>query len=249
MPHELESPDGLAENWDELYLARGADEVPRHRPLLTGDVFENVQVQAPRAEPRTKAVIIIQHPCAMRNDGVELTDSLLVAEVRRYPVLPPDRWATTGRIMPLPNLLPEVASSRANQAALFTKTYHVHPLDLTKRLACLSLRGVNLLLQRWVYHSSRVVVPSWNFNDVVSPVYEEADLIEEWAETAMSAGRDLNEAWLDANAWLDEDDGGRTRRKALEDPQKRSTIRRRARDVAATWRRPMEDRTDAPEAA
>lgn len=238
MPHELEAPNGLAADWDRLYLARGADEVVAHRPLFTGDVFKSVRVRPPRGEPKTKNVMVIQHPCAMRADGVELTESLLVAEARRWTVLVPEKWNTNGKIMPLPSLLADSTSSKCNQAAVFDRTYHAHPEDLGDRIACLSLRGVNLLLQRWVYHSSRVIVPSSDFNSVVSPAYEEADIVEEWSTTATEAGRTTREARYDANTWLDVEDGGRTRRKALEDPQQRSTIRRHARCAAATWRAP-----------
>ena len=99
--------------------------------------------------------MIIQHPCAMRPNGVDLASSILVAEVHRFPVLPPDKSSGNGKLTPLPDLLAGVTSGRRNQAAFFDDTYHVHPLDLTTRIACLSLRGVNLLLQRWVYHGGR----------------------------------------------------------------------------------------------
>lgn len=194
MAHDLEASNGDSTDWDVLYLARGAGEVVAHRPFFTGDVFTGVTVQPPRAEPKTKTVMIIQHPCAMRPTGVELDTSILVAEVRRFAVLPPERWNTNGKLMPLPDVLPEVTSGRRHQAALFDNTFHVHPDDLTDRIVCLSLRGVNLLLQRWVYHSSRVVVPSFDLNTAVSPVYEEADLVEEWCESATETGRSVAEA-------------------------------------------------------
>lgn len=239
MPRNLEAPSDNSDDWDLLYLARGDDEVVDHRPFLTGDVFAGVTVQAPRSDLKTKDVMIIQHPCAMRPNGVDLTSSILVAEVHRFPVLPPDKWSGSGKLMPLPDLLTDVASGRRNQAAFFDDTYHVHPSDLTKRIACLSLRGVNLLLQRWVYHSSRVIVPSFDFDSAITPVYEQADIIEEWCEIAMDAGRTLEEANHDAHAWLREVERGRTREKALEEPQLRSLIRRGARAAAATWRSPF----------
>jgi len=238
MPRNLEPPNDNSDDWDVLYLARGDDEVVGHRPFLTGDVFSDVTVRKPRSDPKTKDVIVIQHPCAMRPNGVDLANSLLVAEVHRFPVLPPDKWSGSGKLMPLPDLLTGVISGRKNQAAFFDDTYHVHPLDLTERIACLSLRGVNLLLQRWVYHSSRVIVPSFDFNSAVTPVYEQADIIEEWCEIAMGVGRTLDEANHDAHAWLREMDQGRTREKALEDPQLRPLIRRGARTAASKWRAP-----------
>jgi hypothetical protein len=174
----------------------------------------------------------------MRPDGITLSNSILVAEVHKFPVLPPDKWHTNGKLMPLPDLLVDVTSNRRHQAAFFDKTFHVHPLDLTGRIACLSPRGANLLLQRWVYHSSRVIVPSFDFDAVVSPVYEQADIIEEWCGIAMEAGRTIEEASRDAHAWLREIDGGITRERALQDPQRRALVRRQARTAAATWHAP-----------
>ena len=106
------------------------------------------------------------------------------------------------------------------------------------RVACLSPRGVNLLLQRWVYHSSRVIVPSSDFNTAVSPVYEQADIIEEWCGIALASGRALDEATRDAHAWLGEVEGGLTRERALQAPERRALIRRQARVAASTWRAP-----------
>jgi len=238
MTRNLESPSGDLDDWDVLFLARGDDEIVSHRPFLTGDVFEAVPVQAPRADPQSKTVMVIQHPCAMRPDGVTLAESILVAEVHRFPVLSSDKWHTNGKLMPLPDLLAGVTSNRRHQAAFFDKTYHVHPMDLTNRIACLSPRGVNLLLQRWVYHSSRVIVPTSDFDTAVSPVYEQADIIEEWCDVALAAGRTLDEANSDVHAWLRDEDGGLTRERALQDPQRRAPIRRQARVAAAKWQAP-----------
>jgi hypothetical protein len=174
----------------------------------------------------------------MRPDGVALAGSILVAEVHKFPILPPDKWGTSGKLMPLPDLFANLTSSRRHQAALFDNTFHVHPSDLVNRIACLSPRGVNLLLQRWVYHSSRVVVPSSDFNAAVSPVYDQADIIEEWCGIAMASGRTLDEATQDAHAWLREVEGGLTRERALQAPERRAPIRRQARAAAGTWRAP-----------
>jgi hypothetical protein len=236
MARNLEPPNGSRDDWEVLYLARGDDEIGSHRPVLTGDVFADVAVKAPQVEPKIKTVMILQHPCAMRPEGRSLAGSILVAEVHKFPLLPPDKWDTNGKLMPLPELLAGITSNRRHQAAFFDNTYHAHPSDLTKRIACLSPRGVNLLLQRWVYHSSRVVVPSFDFEAAVSPVYEQADIIEEWCDIAVTAGRTLDEAIDDAYAWLREVEGGLTRERALQEPERRALIRRQARSAASTWR-------------
>lgn len=231
MAHDLEYPGAAGvPDWDSLYRARG-DEVVHYRPVFTGDVFENVQVQG-LGQARTKNVILLQHPCALRSNGVDLHPRLMVVEVRQHRVIPVEDW--TGHIskMPLPDLKPTVTSGKRNQAAFFDEPYLVGPddLDPNKRVACLSQAGVNLLLQRWVHHNSRAVVPTATYQDVSSPAFEEADLIEEWVEERLEAGLDVREATIEALKWLREDAGGGvTRQRLLEDPQSRSIVRQQLR--------------------
>lgn len=231
MVHDLEYPgaDGVP-NWGSLYRARG-DEVVRHRPVFTGDVFEKVPVQG-LGESKTKTVIVLQHPCALRSNGVDLHSRLMVAELRNHKVIFVEDW--TGHVgkMPLPELIPALDTGRRHQAAFFDEPYLVGPDDLAldKRIACLSQTGVNLLLQRWVHHNSRVVVPTATYQEVSSPAYEEADLIEEWCEERVEDALAVQEAAVEAIKWLREDtDGGVTRQRMLEDPQNRSTVRRQMR--------------------
>jgi hypothetical protein len=240
MSHDLESPAADRPDWDVLYRARGPEEVVDYRPIVTGDVFVDVEVTAPKAAPKKKIVIVLQHPCSMRPDGANLSSSLLVALVRPFKPLEPDRWNTTGKIMPLPDLLTRFESNKRHQAGVFESTFHVHPDDLamSKRVACLSLRGVILLFQRWVWYSTRVVVPSFDFSPVIRPVYEEADLIEDWCDEAISMGRSRDDAFRDVTAWLNRDANGITRRQALSDIQRASQIRRMARQDAPTWQAP-----------
>ena len=92
---------------------------------------------------------------------------------------------------------------------------------------------MNLFLQRWVRHNSRVVVPTVTYNEVTSGVYEEADLIEEWCDERCSSGFTVEQATAGCVAWLREtgDTTGTMRQKMLEDPQMRSTIRKQMRKV------------------
>jgi hypothetical protein len=241
VPPNLESPAGDRPDWDVLYRARGSDEVVAHRPIMTGDIFAGVGVAAPREAPRSRTLMVLQHPCSMRPDGFNLAPSLLVADVHPMKPIAPAEWVGRGRLMPLPELIPNIDSNRRHQVAEFTRTFHVHPddLGLDKRIACLSPRGVILLFQRWVFYASRVVVPSYDFHDVILPVYEEIDLLEDWCEDAIAGGRSLQDAWIDVNTWLNKDAGGVTRRTALGDPQKVGEIRRLARADAHSWRRPV----------
>jgi len=89
--HDLEYPgaDGVPD-WDSLYRAR-ADEVVRHRPAFTGDVFAKVTVQSV-GETKVKDVMLLQHPCALRSNGVDLHLRLVVAELRKHPVIAVEDW-------------------------------------------------------------------------------------------------------------------------------------------------------------
>lgn len=230
MPHDLEAPsaDGEKPEWDSLYRALGVD-VARHRPVFTGDVFEKVDVQS-IGETKRKTVMLVQHPCALRVNGVDLSPRLLVVEVRQHPLVPILDWLKHLSKMPLPHLYPQVESGKRNQAAFFDSVYLASPLqlDIDKRIACLSEIGVNLLLQRWVNHNSRTVVPTATYQKAVAPVFEEADILEDWCLDRVAAGkRTILEATQEALDILREDLGeGRTLQRMLEDPQTRSHVRR-----------------------
>lgn len=230
MAHALEYPgaDGFPD-WESLYRARG-DEVVRHRPVFSGDVFDKVLVQG-LGETKTKSVIILQHPCALRSNGVDLHPRLMVAETRNHKVIPVEDWTKHLGKMPLPELIPDVETGRRHQAAFFDELYLLGSDDLPmdKRIACLSQTGVNRLRQRWVHHNSRVLVPTSDYQAVSSPAYEEADLIEEWCEERAAAGLEVQEATAEATKWLREDTGGVTRQRMLQDPQNRSTVRQQMR--------------------
>jgi len=233
--NDLESPGS---NWDSLYRARG-DEVVSHRPIFTGDVFERVEVHG-LGETKTKTVMVAQHPCALRYNGVDLHPRLAVVEVRTHRLIPAEDWSGHVSKMPLPELIPTVTSGRRNQAAFFDELYLASPEALApeKRIACLSQTGVNLLLQRWVNHNSRVVIITARYQEVSSSAFEEADLIEEWCEDRLEAGLSVHDATVEAVKWLREDDGGGvTRQRLLEDPQSRSTVRSQMRAVLRSLRK------------
>lgn len=231
MQNDLEAPCGAELDWSRLYRARG-EEVSPNRPLFTGDVFAKTKVETADGSAKQKNVIILQHPCALRTNGVDLVPRLLVAEVRNHSLIPPERWTGFGKLMPLPDLIPTVTSGRRNQAALFDTLYLVAPDTLGDRIACLSQLGVNLLLQRWVNHNSRVVVPTWQYNAVTSGVFEEADLIEEWCDERAFSGLSPDEAAGECVAWLRQDSGnGQMRQELLADAQNRSSIRKQMREA------------------
>jgi hypothetical protein len=106
------------------------------------------------------------------------------------------------------------------------------------RVAMLSSRGVNLLVQRWIYHNSRVTIPTITINSQVAGPFEEADLIQEATEDLVATGNfDDGKAANLVDEWLSmsESDGSAPRREILADPQQRSTVRTSLRRQVKSW--------------
>lgn len=233
MPGGLEAPTDS----DDLYLARG-DEVAEERPVFTGDVFV-VRSLSESAERQglgpgaPEAVIVLQHPCALRTNGVDLVHRLLVAEVVPAPLLAPAQWQGSFKVMPLPALAPQSGDGLGHRAGQFNSILVMSPSDLTHydRMATLSAVGVNLLLQRWVHHNSRVIVPTHLFAEVTVGPFEEADLMEEWVGSRFLQGADVGDALAECHAFLRERpvEGGLSRQESLGDRQRASEVRRAAR--------------------
>lgn len=226
MAHNLEAPGtDEAPEYESLYRARG-DEVVAQRPIFTGDVFFDVSVVG---EEQTQNVIVLQHPCVIRK-GVELTPRLLVAEVVSAAVLPPSQWAEKYfRQLPLAEL---VNGDKPEHFAAFFDRHHLikrKGLDLDRRVVTMSQRGVNLLMQRWVHHNSRMVVPTHEYQKVTSAQYDEADIIEEWCIDREDDGVLLDDATVEIDLWLTGDKSSTSPRARLEDPQHRSAVRREVR--------------------
>ena len=167
MSKGLESPYTKGKpDWDALYRARG-DNVGNSRPFFTGDVFTDLQLPGSTGRTKARSVIILQHPCSMRTNGVDLAWQVLVAEVTNRKQIDEQGWVNGNyNLMPLPDIRPEVTSQSRNQAANFDNLYTIAPALLTSRIASLSPFGVNLLLQRWVHlscpptHSTSRPLPS-----------------------------------------------------------------------------------------
>lgn len=230
MSRDLESPyvEGVPD-WDALYRARG-DEVSATRPIFTGDVFTGIQLLGSTGNRKARSVVVLQHPCSMRMNGVDVAWQVLVAEVTNRKELDEHGWVSGNfNLMPLPDIRREVTSQSRHQAANFDNLYTVAPDVLTSRVASLSPFGVNLLLQRWVHYSSRVVVPTHTFHEQTVAFYEEADLIEEWCDEA--SGDDLRAETQACLNWLRADRDGSTYQELLKNPQSHSMIRRAMRQA------------------
>jgi len=218
LSQELEKPRTA----DSVYLARG-DDVSDVRPLLTGDVYEDVEVHEPDGSRRQRSVMVMEHPCSLRTNGVDLVPKLLVAAVISREVV--GSWGGNFSLMLLPDLRPKHA------AAHFDDAYIVSPDQLTsgRRVACLSTFGINLMLQRQVHRASRVVVPTHVFHKANEGVYEEADLIEEWCSERCEQDVKLLDATAECVQWLREVVDGVRRQQLLSDPQQRSAVRKEMR--------------------
>lgn len=213
MEVDLEEPTSP----DELYRSRG-DEVEEFRPEFTGDVFSNVQLDG-----RVITAMVLQHPCALR-DGPTLIPRVLVAEVTSYQQVAD--WTAYVKVMPLPDLMKD----GRHFAAKFKEPWLATPKQLVsaERIAVLSQRGVNLLLQRWVNHNSRAIVETSTFSKATVAAFDEADLTEEWCGLRTDQGsKDLVAVIKEADEWFGKDHStGQQRRLALGNPQDRSAIQR-----------------------
>lgn len=205
----LETP----EDAEDLYLARGS-EVDPNRPIFTGDVLA-VEGQL---------ALLLQHPCAMRRGGT-LAPMLLAASVKSDASIPQD-WHSNYRKMFLPNL----HETSTDSAAEFDDILVLTSDDASgaQRVATLSEVGVAYLMQRWVYHNTRVRVATRTFIDTLAPQTEEADLETDWVGHFVGDdGGNRSDAATAFHAWLDENQ--RARRTRLVDSAGRAAIRRELR--------------------
>lgn len=214
---------------DELYLARSG-EVNPCRPLLTGDVIQDVDI--PGTDGRAPA-IIIAHPCQMRGKNAKLNARILCARVHSHCQVDKTAW-TTGFYdrMPLPDLVGDGALHVGDLNMIGLA--ETRQLDGGQRMACLQPFGVNLLQQRLVKHMTRLEVETSKFYEACASAFEEADLLEEFLDTVTTPG--LLEI-ADATARFDEfvraDQGdGRSYQDWLRDPQLRPPVRTACRAEA-----------------
>jgi len=217
---ELEKP----EHSDALYQARGPEvHELAHRPLLTGDVLRL---------PDGQMVTLVQHPCAMANTRgrKQLTATVDLA---------PNSWLWRGsyRLMPLPALIPGT-----DYAVYFDDLVLVpHPdVAAAERVTILSDFGLNLLVQRWAHHNTRIVVWTKTIHQHTARAIEEADLVADTVGQLVASGWLPAEARTAMNTWLDERQphSTLTYRAMLGDPQARSTVRAAARKHVRQLRPP-----------
>lgn len=236
----LETPpltqSGKDLDWSAIWLYRGSGIAQRkHRPVNTGDVFIGVPV-FDLGEAVTKSVMVLQHPCAIRSDGVELLDRILVVEVAEHVNMCTEGdWKGNYNLMPLPRIHGSKPDKDKHYAAFFERLYVTTPVALDRKLrrGAMSLEGICLLMQRWSHHNTRVVVPTKYFHNVVGPQYVETTGVEEWCATRMALGVEEVVAAAEANKWLGQPgDIGIPYRKLLENPEYHNGVIKAMRSAA-----------------
>ena len=216
---------------EQLYNSWG-EQPSIARPLMQGDVFENIVL--PGLGDRPQLAMITMHPCNMRQ-GAKLRRLITVVAVQPHNVRQSD-WQGRFRIMPLPELHGE---GTAGHLGNFLEVASVPSAALapTKRVSALSNEGVLILQQRLVFTETRLNVKLEEIHLQLAPTFVELELQEDWAEEALAAaeGSDVApEAAVTASAddfqsWLDEND--KARREALKSTWEHSRLRREAREA------------------
>lgn len=204
--------------------------VSRARPLLQGDVFDDVVLPGFGDEP-TK-VQIVAHPCAMRR-GATMTPRITVAPVEPYQLVTGNAWQGHPRVMPLAKLVEE--ESFATKFVDVTAC-PVELLTRDRRIATLSHNGIYVLQQRLIKHYTRTEMPLELLRSESAPVLTEADLLWDWLERVLNDAEIGDDAALDAEAAVFEE----WIRKGSPSPQMRlrteihhTDVRREAQRAAA----------------
>ncbi len=209
---------------EDLYLASAPDDVEPARPILTGDVFNAIEIPG---TPSVGLAIVLTHPCSMRRDGVNLAERLLMATVKESLEIPLHKWSSGHfKVMPLPGLLGSHHSAFLDEIGLVAS----EALTNAERVACLTPFGINLLQQRFVWHLTRFLAPTHRLGEASEAVFEEADLCEEWVAASTVVGASPAEAANSFHDWIRESDGSASRQALLVEPQRRAGVRRDMRD-------------------
>lgn len=203
---------------DDLYLYRGAV-VSSARPVLQGDVYS--------VETSDGLVMVVTHPCSMRQGGGALRERLAVVEVVEYMHLPESQWKGHVNVMPLPNLF-EDGRHFAGDLRLIN-TMVTTDLIAGERVACLSEDGIQLLQQRHAFHLTRVAIDLPTLYEHSAPILVEAELEEEWVDALDSS---LPNVVAEFQGLLGGDEEGSLRRQ-LHAPHTRAGVRRHVRQEIA----------------
>ena len=206
----------------QLYLGRGDDLAPG-RPLLTGDVFVDVSIDA---DEHHGLVMVVAHPCSMRGPKGRLVKRIAVAPIRNYQRVAFEKWPTGHfKVLPLPNLMGATDDQSRAVHLLEISAVRSEQLTAERRILALTGLGIHVLQQRLVYSLTRVEVGLDRLQEQTAHVLLEAELEEEWVD---ELGDDSSDACATASAAFAEfmDQGHRD---ALKDSTRRSDITREVR--------------------
>lgn len=211
---------------DELYLARG-DDVNPNRPVFTGDVFRSVEIPGVQVEGMG---LVVAHPCSFRIGDGQLAERVLTASVKPIGKQGARAW-TRMFIDRMP--LTDLQGGDSYWAANLDMVGRALVADLlaTDRLACLSAFGVNMLQQRLTFYLTRAEIPTSTFNEAFGHTFDEVELLEEWTDTLVDAGRTKEEAAKEFESFVRE--GKPSLQARLLDPQHRSSVRRACRQKSS----------------
>lgn len=216
---------------DDLYEARGV--VPLARPIMQGDIFQNVGIPGIE-DPQVLAAMIIQHPCSMRA-GARLRPRLTVAAIRTRQSIKSEDWQGYGYAMLLPNLFGDGRDFMADFRDVGAVPSSL--LDRSLRIAAITNYGIHILQQRQIYYLTRLDVDIKTLAETFDAIATELELQYEWVEAALGAGVEdvapdgavdvIESAERQFADFLDEND--RALRNGLQQVASRADVRRRIR--------------------
>lgn len=212
---------------DALYDERA--DVSRARPLLQGDVFDDIVLPGFGEEPMK--VQIVAHPCAMRT-GAHLTPRITVAPVEPNRLVIGKGWSGNPRLMPLADLVEgrhfatKFVDVTACPAELLTRD---------RRIATLANQGIYVLQQRLIKHYTRAEMALELLRSQSAPVLTEAELLWDWLERVLEEAEIGDDKALDAEAGVFEEwmrDGSPSPQERLRTEIHHADVRRESQRAA-----------------
>ncbi|MGH7691202.1 MAG: hypothetical protein ACREOA_00635 [Candidatus Dormibacteria bacterium] len=182
LAERLERPSDVR----ELYLP----EASPYRPIVTGDLFQGLGVGDLTSEdPDHGLAMVVAHPSAMRK-GATLSARTRAAPVTPVADLSKRSWRPGFyEVFQLPRLRSVAKGNRfeiADEAwgALLQEAAPIptDELDVRRRIACLSSKGIHYLLHYLVHSDTRVAVRVDTIALTFAPKLEEIQLLEAWNE-------------------------------------------------------------------
>ncbi|OZE87861.1 hypothetical protein CH305_01515 [Rhodococcus sp. 15-649-2-2] len=170
---------------EDLWLAKGPEELNPNRPILTGDVFHLGPIPGvdETESHGSELAMVVSHPCAMR-DGPVLKPRVEVVRILQGTPVPGSAWNLHKTKLPLPGLA-GMGLTEGNEfyAALdLAGRVPSAKLEVFSRKACLSESGIAALLQRRTWRQTQYVAEHESFMLSNAHVFIEAELHEEWCD-------------------------------------------------------------------